>query len=273
MAIVTISRGTYSGGQAIADRVSKELNYHCITREELLAKTADQFKIPQEKLSVAMASKPGFLEGHKLRRIHYIAYIRAALVRMVKEENVVYSGLAGHLLLHDAPNVLQVKVIADMEYRIKGAMERDNLSRDEAIKDIKKTTNDRNKWVKSIYHVDRNDPRGYDLVINLEHMTLPTACEVVCAVARHQEFQPTPDTQKKMTDLIFASDIRAKIALDRDITDHDIEIDADGDTIHIWGTADSLDDADRIRELVRHQPGVKDIESHLRAQMQTRLHW
>ena len=264
MAIITISRGTYSGGQAIADRVSKELNYHCITREELLAETANQFKIPQEKLNIALANKPGFLEGHKLRRIHYIAYIRAALVRMVKEENAVYSGLAGHLLLHDAPNVLKVKVIADMEYRIKGAMERDNLSRDEAIKDIKKTTNDRNKWVKAIYHVDRNDPRGYDLVINLEHMTLPTACEVVCAVARHQEFQPTPETQKKMIDLIFASDIRAKIALDRNITDHDIEIDADGSTIHIWGTADSLDDADRIRELVRNAPGVARIESHLR---------
>ena len=67
-----------------------------------------------------------------------------------------------------------------------------------------------------------------------------------------------------MIDLVFASDIRAKIALDRNITDHDIEIDADGDTIHIWGTAYSLDEADMIRTLVRNAPGVKSIESHLR---------
>ncbi len=264
MAIVTISRGTYSGGQAMADRISKELNYHCITREELLAETADQFKIPQDKLNIALANKPGFLEGRGLRRIHYVVYIRAALIKMVKDENAVYSGMAGHLLLHDAPNVLKVKVIADMEYRIKAAMERNNFGHDEALKYIKKVSNDRNKWVKALYGVDRNDPKGYDLVVNLEHMTLPTACEVVCAVARHQEFQPTPETQKKMIDLVFASDIRAKIALDRNITDHDIDIDADGDTVHIWGTANSLDDADMIRTLVRSVPRVTNIESHLR---------
>ena len=64
------------------------------------------------------------------------------------------------MLLHDAPNVLMVKVIADMEYRIIGAMVRENLSREEAIKEIKKRTNDRTKWVKAIYQVDRNDPKA-----------------------------------------------------------------------------------------------------------------
>ncbi len=264
MAIITISRGTFSGGQAIATSISNELGYHCITREELLEEAARNFDISEAKLDIAMEKKPGFLERNKLRRIHYIAYIQATLIKMVKDENVAYSGMAGHLLLQEAPNVLKVKVIADMEYRIKAAMERDNFSRDEAIEYIRKVDNERNGWVKAVYNIDRNDPVHYDLVVNLEHMTLTTASEVICAVARHPEFQRTAETRKKMEDLVFASDIRAKIAMDRNITDTDIHVTADDGFITVTGETQRLDDADRIRALVRQLPGVKDIESHIK---------
>lgn len=264
MAIITISRGTFSGGQALAECVAEALGYHCITREELLNQAASEFKVPQDKLDIALAQKPGFLEKLSLRRVHYIAYIRATLIRMVQEGAAVYSGQAGHLLLRDAPQLIRVKVIADMEYRIRAAMERQGMSRDEAIDYIHKADENRDKWVKAIYNVDRNDPAGYDLVVNLEHLQMSTACRVVSAIAQSEEFQPTPESRKRLQELLVAADIRAKIALDRNIQDHDVDIEVEDGIIQIWGTVDTLQDADNIRLLVRDIPGVKDIESHLR---------
>jgi hypothetical protein len=126
-------------------------------------------------------------------------------------------------------------VLLGIEYRIKAAMERSNFTWDEAMEYIRDKDNNRNKWVKAIYHVARNDPKGYELVINLEHMSLATACEVVTAVANHEEFYTTPQSQKRMEDLVLAADIRAHIALELNILDHDAHVDG---VIEIWGTLD-----------------------------------
>ena len=43
MAIITISRGAYSGIEALAERLREELGYRLLSREELLVNTAKEF--------------------------------------------------------------------------------------------------------------------------------------------------------------------------------------------------------------------------------------
>ena len=74
-----------------------------------------------------------------------------------------------------------------------------------------------------------------------------------------------------MEDLLLGTEVRAKIAADGSIKDDGLEIDAHEGVITIGGTVHSLEDADRVRELVRKMPAVKDIESHLRAPVQTHI--
>ena len=138
MAIITISRGTFGGGKAIAESVAERLGYRCIAREALVKASRD-YGVPLDELSKALTDVPGTLERFHLARFHYLAFIQAELVRQVKDENVVYHGLGGHLLLRDFPHVFRVKVIADMEFHIKAVMERTNLTRPDAIKFIQRT--------------------------------------------------------------------------------------------------------------------------------------
>jgi len=98
MAIITISRGTFSGGQSLAECVAEKLGYRCISRE-VLVEAAKARGVPLEKLSKSLSDVPGILEGMSLERVHYLAYIKAALVSAVKDEMAVYHGLAGHFLL------------------------------------------------------------------------------------------------------------------------------------------------------------------------------
>jgi len=206
--------------------------------------------------------KPGFFEGVSLQRIHYIAYLVAALCQEVRGDNVIYQGQAGHLLLHGIPHHFRVKVVADMEYRIKAAVERSGFTRDKAIEYIKRIDEDRDKWVKSIYDVDRNDPHTYDLVINLEHISIPTACEIVVETI-NRDFKATPESQKIMNDMVVASSVRAKIATAKYIGDDSIEVEANDGVITLTGIVRSVADADRIREVVHGIDGVKDIVSKM----------
>ena len=49
MSIVTISRGSYSRGKEVAEKLARALNYECISREIIL-EASEHFNIPELKL-------------------------------------------------------------------------------------------------------------------------------------------------------------------------------------------------------------------------------
>ena len=151
-----------------------------------------------------------------------------------------------------------------MEFRIRAAMERRHLNKKEAIQFIKKMDDKRSKWTKFLYGVDWHDPLSYDLVINLEQLSLLNACEIVCHTVSLDECKTTTESQSLMNDLVLSTKVKAIIAADRSITDTGVEIEAHGGFVTLRGAAESLEDADMIREVVRRMPDVKEIKSEMR---------
>ncbi|MFC1929304.1 cytidylate kinase family protein [Chloroflexota bacterium] len=264
MAIITISRGTFSGGQGLAQCVAERLGYRCLARV-VAHEAALRYGVSEEKLSKAMEEPPGILERLRTERerARYLACARATLVREVKNDNVVYHGLAEHFLLEGVPHVLRVRVIANIEFRIKGAMERTGLERKEAIEYIKKADEKRVRWARFLYQADWYDPSLYDLVINLDHISLDSACEIVCHCVSLDEFARAPEWQKIMDDLVLSTEVRAIVAANKGIADSGLEVEADGGVITLGGTVGSLQDEDKIREIAAAAPGVKDINSKM----------
>ncbi|MDD5095003.1 MAG: cytidylate kinase family protein [Dehalococcoidia bacterium] len=271
MTIITISRGTSGGGKELAKRVADQLGYRSFSREELLATAASEFGIGKEELAAAGESKPGLFQRVSLKRIQYIAYMRAALCKEVKKDNVVYHGQGGNMLIGEIPHVLRVRVIADMEFRIKAAVDQYSCDREKALKFIKKVDEDRGQWAKSLYGIDWQDPSLYDLVINLERIGVTTASDLVVTAAR-ERFHTTPESQKMMSNLALSSEIRARIAANKGIEDIEVEIKADGDMVTIEGKPDSAAEAERIIRVVRETPGVREVTSAMRTRTSGRHH-
>jgi hypothetical protein len=61
MAIITISRGSYSGGKQVAEKVAQKLGYACVSREILLD-ASETFNIPELKLVRAIHDAPNLLD-------------------------------------------------------------------------------------------------------------------------------------------------------------------------------------------------------------------
>jgi len=70
--------------------------------------------------------------------------------------------------------------------------------------------------------------------------------------------------------MVLSTEVSATLAGSKGIADAGIEIEADGGVITIGGTVGSLEDADKIREIVRKMPGVKEINSNMRV---SSTHW
>jgi hypothetical protein len=69
MSIVTISRGTYTRGKEIAEKLAAKLGYECLSREILL-EASEQFNIPEIKLVRAIHNAPSILERFTIRTLH-----------------------------------------------------------------------------------------------------------------------------------------------------------------------------------------------------------
>ena len=186
MSVITISRGSFSGGKTLAECLAAKLGYRCIGRETIVERAAASGASHEELLS-ALLNPPGFLERFQHKRYRYLALFQAALAEEVKNGKVVYHGNAGHLMLKGAAAVLRIRIIAPTEMRLAMVQERLKLTGKEALDYIQKTDEGRRKWVRYLYGVDWDDPALYDLVLNLEHINTEEACGVIDALASSAE--------------------------------------------------------------------------------------
>jgi len=211
MAIITISRGSYSKGKEVAEKIASHLGYQCISRDVLLD-ASERFHIPEMKLVRAIHDAPSILDRFSHSQQAFIAYIRYALVQHVKEDNVVYHGLAGHLLLKGIPNVLKVRVIADLADRVRAEMKREKISEKAARSLLLKDDEERRKWTQALYGVDSRDSSLYDLVVHVHKLTVDDAVEIISDAVQRTPFKTTKQVRQKMEDYGLACQLKAGLA-------------------------------------------------------------
>ncbi len=211
MAIITISRGCFSHGQEIAERVAKTLNYECVSQEILIDEASQFFHIPEAKLMASIHDAPTILEKITHTRDKFLFCIQAALLEHVKRDNLVYHGYAGHVLIPGISHVLKVRVIAEIEDRIALLQKTRNISRDEALKFIEKEDRERADWNHYIAKADMSDPVLYDMVLHIGRLKIRDACEIICTAARSDTYEATPESEKAIHDLALSSHVQAAL--------------------------------------------------------------
>jgi len=211
MAIITISRGSYSKGREVAQKVAERLGYRVISRDVLLD-ASEKFGIPEIKLVSAIHDAPSILGRFSHGKQSYLAYIRSALADQAQKDNLVYHGLAGHLLLKGVPHVVKVRIIADLEARVAAEMDREKLSATEARRRLLADDAERRKWTQHLFGQDPWDASLYDLVIHIKKISVDDAVEHIARAAGLPCFATTPEAQRKMDDLALACRLKAALA-------------------------------------------------------------
>jgi len=244
MAIITISRGSYSMGKEVAEKVARKLGYQCLAREVIL-EASKEFNIPEIMLVKAVHDAPSILERFSYGKEKFIAYFQAALLKCLRRDNVVYHGLAGHFYVKGVPHVLKVRIIADMKDRVQIVMDRENISRESALALIKKDDLERSKWSQHLYGVDTSDPILYDLVIRVRKMSVDDAVDVICHTAGLETFKTTFESQKAMEALVLASEVKTTLI---DLKP-DIQVFVRDGVVTLGASAQIMKDPDLIQEM------------------------
>jgi cytidylate kinase len=226
MAIITVSRGSMSGGMSFAECLARRLNYQCLSRE-VVVHAAERIGVPEEMLLGKIERSAGIWEKLTANRRLYLVAVQAALADACAGGDLVYHGHAGHLLLKGMATLLKVRLIAPMGMRIRTVMEQQGLSYEAARDYIHNVDQERIRWTKFVYGVDWRDPANYDVVINLADISMDSACSMVAAVARLPGYRSTEAVRKKLRDYALAC--RVKLALVQNPRSEGISFDVNAD--------------------------------------------
>jgi osmotically-inducible protein OsmY len=259
MPVVTISRGVFSGGEALAVCLAGRLGCRCLGREELVQYAAAG-GVSEKELLEAMLKSPGLLERLRPKRRLYLTLIQAALAEQAATGELVYHGNAGHLLLQGAGPVLRVRIVAPLEFRLAQARERPGLGPEEAAALIARKEDESRKWTRYLYGAEWGDPILHDLVINLKHVTLEQACEVVAGMAGLECFAFTVERRTIMKDFALASRVRAVLCLDAGTMKLDLNVSCRAGVVQVRGFVGSRRGIREVQRVARAVPGVRRLD-------------
>jgi cytidylate kinase len=183
---------------------------------EVIVAAAEKLGVDEQLLSEKFVRSPGLWERMTSNRRLYLVAVQAALAEHAANGDLIYHGNAGHLLLRGIRSVLRVRLIAPLDLRIRAVMERKRSGRRESH--IRQVDEERIRWTRFIYGVDWTAPSLYDLSVNLERMSMDTACLVIAEAVRQPEFATTREVEKELSDFLLAC--RVKLALTNPQTRH-----------------------------------------------------
>lgn len=232
MTIVMISSSYHGERDELAKALARKTNWPILSREAVLDR-AREMGIKIGRLEVSIIKSPGLPEKLAREKELYLALVTAILCEKSRQGNLIYTGRAGHLLLPGVSHRLRVGLTVPPAVRIQKAAQTLNLTPDKAETYLAQMDEDVSKWIRFIHRVDSRDPRNFDIFFNLETMGLSNMVGMLCAMAQLPDFQPTPASQKLISDLDLSSQAKLRLALDERTSPGDFQVQADNGVLTV----------------------------------------
>jgi cytidylate kinase len=228
MPIITIYRGAFSGGPALAERVAGELGYRCVSREVLL-EASRRYGIPETKFTEVLESAPHWWERWRESLRIYRVALQAAMCEVAQSGNLVYHGHLGHELLRGIRHVLKIHLTATMEYQVAQVQAREGLDEVAAQRYIEQTNKARTR---------------------LE-------------AAKREEYQPTPESEQAFQDLTVGSRAEAVLVTTPKTRNLSVHVQAKEGVVRVTGILTQPALQEEIVSIIEGVEGVTKVEADL----------
>ncbi len=225
MGVVTLSRQYGSDGRTVGLIAAQLLDYHYVNKE-IITQVAEEANVPVAEVerfdenpeSAALRVLKKFLAPNysglgpelaehdwwtattlsgTLPSTHqslfldedlYVRLTRTVIQKLSERDNLVILGRGALALLRGRKDTLHVRVVASKEHRIKTAMERDDLDKNTAQKEVDRIDERRKTYLKRHYGVDWARSDQYHLIVNTEHLGTDGAAHLIAEAARRLPF-------------------------------------------------------------------------------------
>jgi cytidylate kinase len=185
MYFITFSRKMGTKGTEIAKLVAKELKYAFYDTEDI-EKKAEEMGFLDDIREVNDKAPPTLKRFFSLRPEICVDRLYAVIYELARLGSAVILGRGGNMLFRSLPYALHVRVIASQEKRVCNLVER-GYKREAAVMVMKKSDHERESFIRFAFQRDWDNPELYDIVLNMDKLTVDTAADMVLCAARVDE--------------------------------------------------------------------------------------
>ena len=148
--------------------------------------------------------------------------------------------------------MLNVKVAADINYRVDKLMNRTDyvIDRKQAKRLIEEMDQKKARWQRTFHADGLADPSRFDLIIEPGLISISDACELIHNTLEQPRFQTTHESLETIGLLTAAAELRAKIAMQADVSDDNLDVELKDGVILITGSVRSIEDMNGIKALL-----------------------
>lgn len=188
---ITIGRQLGSGGRVVAKRIAEKFGCQFYDQEILnLAAKESGFS---EKFFAQNDEHKGFFKSlfhmhvphisdnnfynNKFSQESLFKFQSDAILKAASQENCVFVGRCADYILRDLPNVINIFITADLDWRATQVMKRHKCSKEEALKIIHHAESSRASYYNYYTGKRWGDSMSYDLCINTTHLGLDETVE------------------------------------------------------------------------------------------------
>jgi len=259
MSVVAISETFGSQGTEIGWELSRSLGWEFADRE-IIAKAAERYGESVMDLHHVSEEKPTLWERFSDSTRHYVSCIEATILEMAARDEAVLVGHGAAIMLREIPHVLRVRVGAPEALRATRARHQQGLATGEtALEFVREVDRERAARIKFLYHVDVDDPLLYDVVINTDRASVADGVRIIRAALQGEFVRSSLRSLALARDVSVAAQTKARLLVDPATRGLRPAVTASNGRVTVAATVTSDELRDRVIEMVREIPGVRDV--------------
>jgi CMP/dCMP kinase len=264
MTLITITQNFGGPGMAIACKVVDELGVELFDDGKLQRLVKDS-GISYSEISRFDEKSPGLLDQIICHRPQiYLDILESVIYEVARKGEGVIIGHGSQMLLRDFDCAFHVRVFSPEKQRIDNMAAQLGLSRDGALKLVRRRDKEQMGFFNFAFHLEMNEPSLYDLIIHTEKLDIDTASSLIVQAARSERIRTCSlHALEAMDQLALERKVHAALLkIGVNMSSIVVEVPAKG-TAHLYGASVSNQEKQNIETAVKGVPGVSKVVSGL----------
>jgi cytidylate kinase len=264
MFFITISEMMGTEGEKIAIQVAESMGYSFWGEKELLS-VAKEMGFFSDLLIAEMEEKGPSWTKQLLSNQPKIALgrLQSVIYNAAMKGSGVFFGAGSQLLFRSFDCALHVLLVGSTEKRISLVMEENHLDKEAAEKVVVRSHHDKEEFYRFAYHEDWSNPTLYDLVLDIDKLSIDFILKTIVDAAKAHEKKPCRnDAEKTLEKLSLLLRVESDF-LEADVSKHvHVKMEEKG-CVCVYGYVQSNDEKEEVTELLKKNQEINSIKNDL----------
>ncbi|MBT3312083.1 MAG: response regulator [Desulfobacterales bacterium] len=246
MSIVSITSGIFTNGKHVVEKLASETGGRIVRDSDLIEILCRRHNIKTDKAERLLWGKPLVFNQFTHEKERTFAYMKSIIAEFLKEDNIIFHGLMGHLIPPEVSHVLKILVITELNEK---EAEKKTRPWDEEAISLTGYLFKKGPWDSSLF----------DILIPSYKVDMESAVRLIMENLLKDAVKETAASREAVEDFTLAARVET-ILLENG---HDVIVSADDGFVKLKIDKNFLMLSrlqDELKSIILKIPGVKDVE-------------